>query len=95
MANRFYDKYRPAHDGQSVMGGGMINNPKHPDVQGPYSSDWQEHIWNMNRRGGNPDGNRTFPPPESPAGGSSVPRKPKPSKPSGGFSLPIPKKVGQ
>lgn len=110
MANRFYDKYRPAHDGQSVMGGGMINNPKHPDVQGPYSSDWQEHVWNMPRstsKKGGPKHNPSLgknnpwdgdgPTKENPAGGSSVPRKPKPSpkNPSGGMKLPLPTKVGQ
>lgn len=112
MANRFYDNYRPQHSGQDVFGG-MISNPKHSDTQQPYSSDWQENVWTMSRptstskKGGptyNPspvkgkpwDGQGPYGD-EGPAGGATVPRKPKPSpkNPSGGMKLPLPTKVGQ
>ncbi len=79
-----YDAYRKPHGGQSVWGG-MINNPKHPDIQGPYSNNWQDHVWNS------PRGDEPFP--KGPAGGSSVSRKPKPTpfSPAGGMSLPLPR----
>lgn len=81
-----YEQYRKPHDGQSVWGG-MINNPHHPDIQKPYSGDWQENVWNK------PRGSEGGPYPTGPSGGSSVPRKPKPSpmKPAGGMELPIPR----
>lgn len=83
MANRFYDNYRPSHDGQNVFGG-SINNPRHPDTTPKYNPFKMPGDPNQERYGD-----------EGPAGGATVPRKPKPSKPSGGMRLPLPTKVGQ
>ena len=82
MANRFYDNYRPSHDGQNVFGG-MINNPRHSDTQKPYSEAWLDHV----RKMGGEFGGEGF---SNPPGGSRVPRKPKPSKPSGGMKMGYP-----
>lgn len=107
MANRFYDSYRPQHDGQSVIGSSGQKPPSgytSTDFRSwggsdPYpKSASNPHAYTPrpsqpDTKGGN--FSKSTENPYMDEGGSSVPRKPKtPKKPSsGGMALPIPQKV--
>ena len=61
MAYRWQpEEYRQPHNGQSVFGGGMIPNLRHPDTTPQYSSSWTDNVTQQPFAGSS--NNRRIPP---------------------------------